>query len=85
MPVFRLNETTMRYVIGDFTAEVTTASQYVTIFRGIEPAGSLSRRRVIEHNKPEWTVFDRSGRKLGEHNHVSPLLHILRRETAMGV
>jgi len=78
MPVIRLNDTTMRVIVGDLVAEYSTASQYVTVFRDGQPAGSLSRRRVIDHKACEWSIFDRSGRKLGEHNMVSPLLHKLR-------
>ena len=81
MPVLKVNENTMRFMVGSFTAEVSTFSQNVTVFLGDLPAGTLCRRRVIERNKPEWSIFDKTGRKLGEHNMVSPLLHILRRET----
>ena len=83
MPVYRLNDKVVRYEIGEFNANVSTCSQYVTVFKGLEIAGSLSRRRVIDRKSSEWTIFDRNGRKLGEHNLVSPLLHILRRETAV--
>lgn len=80
MPIQRIDEYTYKATVGKLEATVRTSDQYVTVYCNEKPMGTLIRARVLDRNKAEWSVFDLDGRKLGEHNMVSPLLHIMRRD-----
>lgn len=79
MPVRRISDTTVEYNIGALFALVHTWSKYVTVTQGEITVGTMCRKGAIIHNKPEWTVYDKTGNEILSHDLPSVCLHALRR------
>jgi hypothetical protein len=48
----------------DIDLHIDAATQYATAYVNDQPIATFQRKRVLDRNSPEWTVFDLNGRIL---------------------